>query len=105
MATQKQNVNLDTTIAALQKGLTSIPAEQAIAVIDSWQKQLEGTDLAQDLGELKSALTSGDSASIAEILTDLGEDTSEAASGASDDIAAKVEQLGQLLSEAGESLQ
>ena len=105
MATQNQNVDLDTTISALQKGLTSIPASQAIAVIDSWQKQLEGTDLGEDLDQLKSALTSGDGASLADILTDLGEDTSEAASTASGDAAAKLKQLGQLLSQAGQSLQ
>ncbi len=104
MATQ--NIDLETTISALQKGLTSIPAEQAVAVIDSWQQQLEGTDLAEDLGQLKSALVSGtaNGTSLAEMLTDIGEDTSEAATTANGDVAAKVKQLGQLLSQAGKSL-
>ncbi|WP_017651785.1 hypothetical protein [Fortiea contorta] len=104
MATQ--NVDLDTTISALQKGLTSIPVEQAIAVINSWQQQLQGTDLAEDLDELKLALSnsSSDQAAIADILTDLGEDTSEAATNANPDIASKVRQLARLLSQAGQSL-
>lgn len=100
-------VDIDTTIAALQKGLTSIPADQAIAVIESWQQQLQGNDLAEDLGELKAALTSGTSSkgmSLAEILADIGEDTTEAAKSADSSVAAKVKQLGELLSQAATSL-
>ncbi|MBW4646810.1 MAG: hypothetical protein KME23_28130 [Goleter apudmare HA4340-LM2] len=105
MATQ--NVDLDTTIAALQQGLTSIPVDQAIAVINSWQQQLQGTDLAEDLDELKMALTSntGDGSAIANILIDLGEDTSQAATNVGGDVATKVQRLASLLTEAGESLQ
>jgi hypothetical protein len=88
----------------LQQGFTAIPVEQAIAVIDSWQQQLQGTDLAEDLGDLKAALTQGDVHSISQILSDLGEDTSEAAAEATGDVAVKVEQLGELLSQAGQSL-
>jgi hypothetical protein len=99
-------VDLDTTIAALQQGLTSVPADEAVAIIDSWQQQLQGHDLAEDLGELKQALLNGDTASIAEILVDLGEDTSgEAASSVSDEISPKIKQLGELLMQAGRSLQ
>jgi hypothetical protein len=104
MATQ--NVDIDTTISALQKGLTSIPVDQAIAVINSWQQQLPGTELAEDLDELKLALTSssGDSAAIADILLNLGEDTSDAATNVSGDVATKVQRLASLLTQAGESL-
>jgi len=104
MADSIRTIDIDTTIAALQQGLTSIPVEQAIAVIESWQQQLQGTDLAEDLGELKAALSEGDVSAISEILTDLGEDTSEAAAEATGDVAVKVEQLGELLSQAGQSL-
>ena len=96
-------VDIDTTIAALQQGLTAIPADQAVTVIEGWQQQLQGTDLAEDLGELKQALLSGDAASISEILSDLGEDTSEAAADAPSDVSAKVKQLGTLLAQAGSS--
>lgn len=104
MAKSIKTIDVDTTISALQGGLTSIPIEQAIAVIESWQQQLQGTDLAEDLGALKAALSDGDVAAISEILMDLGEDTSESAADATGDIAVKVERLGELLSQAGESL-
>ncbi|BAU09810.1 hypothetical protein LEP3755_02850 [Leptolyngbya sp. NIES-3755] len=104
MADSVRTIDVDTTIAALQQGLTSIPVEQAIAVIESWQQQLQGTDLAEDLGDLKAALQQGDASMISQILIDLGEDTSEAAADATGDVAVKVEQLGELLSQAGESL-
>lgn len=97
---------LNSTISALQQGLASIPADQAIDDSDSWQQQLQGNDIAEDLGELKTALTNGSSSkgmTVAEILTDLGEDTSEAATSADGEVAAKVKQLG-LLSQAGKSL-
>jgi hypothetical protein len=104
MADSVRTVDVDTTIAALQQGLTSIPVEQAIALIESWQQQLQGTDLAEDLGDLKAALSEGDASAISQILIDLGEDTSEAAADATGDVAVKVEQLGELLSQAGESI-
>ena len=65
-------VDIDTTIAALQKGLTAIPTDQAVSVIDSWQQQLQGNPLAEQLGELKAALSSGGTSkgkSLTEILT------------------------------------
>ncbi|MBC8123387.1 MAG: hypothetical protein H7Y22_16305 [Gemmatimonadaceae bacterium] len=97
--------DLDQTIAALQGGLTSIPPETAVAVIESWQQKLQGTDLADDLGQLKAALSGGSaSASVSSLLSDLGEDTTETASSASGDVASKLQQLGQLLSQAGTSL-
>ncbi len=104
MADSTRTVDVDTTIGALQQGLTSVPVEEAIAIIESWQQQLQGSDLAEDLGDLKQALLSGDVASIAQIMSDLGEDTSDAAANATGDVAVKVEQLGELLSEAGQSL-
>jgi hypothetical protein len=99
--------DIDTTIAALQQGLTSIPADQAVAVIDSWQQQLQGNDIAEKLGDLKAALTSGTTSngmSLAEILADIGTGTTAAAESADPSAAAKVKQLGQLLSQAASSL-
>lgn len=97
--------DLDQTIAALQGGLTSIPPAAAVAVIESWQQKLQGTDLADDLSQLKAALSGGSgSASVSSLLSDLGEDTTETASSASGEIAAKLQQLGKLLSQAGSSL-
>ena len=41
-------VDINTTISALQQGLTSIPAEQAVTVIEGWQQQLQGNPIAFD---------------------------------------------------------
>ena len=100
-------VDIDTTIAALQKGLTAIPTDQAVSVIDSWQQQLQGSPLAEQLGELKAALSSGGTSkgkSLTEILTSIGQGTTEAAKTADPSAATKVKQLGELLSKAASSL-
>jgi hypothetical protein len=104
MADSTRTIDIDTTIAALQQGLTVIPVNEAIAVIESWRQQLQGTDLAEDLGELKQALEEGDTDLLSQLLVDIGEDTSESAASATGDTALKVEQLGELLSQAGQSL-
>ncbi|WP_373541315.1 hypothetical protein [Chamaesiphon sp.] len=99
--------DIDSTIAALQQGLTAIPADQAVTVIDSWQQQLQGNPIAEKLGDLKAALTSGTTSngmSLAEILADIGQGTTEAAESADPSAAAKVKQLGQLLSQSASSL-
>ncbi|CEJ48064.1 hypothetical protein [Umezakia ovalisporum] len=104
MADAIQNVDIDSTISALQRDLTSIPTDQAIAIINTWQQQLSGTDFAEDLGELKEAILSGDTESIADILADLGQDTQSAAANATGDVAGKVLQLGETLCQASSSL-
>ena len=98
--------NIDTTIAALEGGITAIPIEQAIAVLESWQQQLMGLKIADNLGELKDALRKQKSAdAIANLLIDLSEDTaSELAIGTSDEVATKVRQLASLLTQAGVAL-
>ncbi|MBW4557778.1 MAG: hypothetical protein KME59_17940 [Trichormus sp. ATA11-4-KO1] len=104
MADAIQNVDIDSTISALQGDLMSIPTDQALAVINGWQQQLSGTDIAEDLGELKKAIASRDTATISEILVDLGQDTRDASANASGNVATKVQRLGELLSQAGNSL-
>ena len=100
MTYSAQSVDFDQTIASLQQDPTTIPLSDAIAIIDSWQQQLQGHDIAEDLGELKQALQQGDSSQISKILADLGEDTSEVAADLPADISAKVQQIGMLLSQA-----
>ena len=51
-----QTADIGTTIAALQQGITAIPVEQALTLLESWQQQLQGLEIAGDLGELKQAL-------------------------------------------------
>ncbi len=98
---------VDETIAALQGGVTAIPAEAAVANIEGWQAQLEGSDdpavqeLASQLGELSTALQADtlDGAAIGGLLVSLGEGTIAAAGGD-----AGLTELGGLLTEAGSSL-
>lgn len=101
-----EQANIDTTIAALQGGITEIPIEQAIAVLESWQHQLQGLAIADDLGELKDALRKQKSAdAIANLLIALGEDTAgELAIETSSEVETKVRQLATLLSQAGTAL-
>lgn len=98
--------DLDATISALQSGLTSLPAEAAVTNIESWQQQLQGAapEIASTLGELKSALTSGNAQSIAQTLKKLGSQTIEAGTSAGGDAGSQVQQLGQLLTQAASSL-
>ena len=98
--------DIDSTIAALESGITAIPVEQAISVLESWQHQLQGLAIADDLGELKDALRKGKSAeAIANLLTSLGEDTlGELSIETSNEVAAKIRQLASLLSQAGTTL-
>ena len=98
--------NIDTTIAALEAGITAIPIEQAMAVLDAWQHQLQGLAIADDLGELKDALRKEKSAdAIANLLTSLGGDTSsELTIETSDEVAAKLKRLSSLLTQAGTQL-
>ncbi len=106
MADMTQTVDLDSTIAALQSGITSLPPEAVISTIESWQSQLQGTEIAETLGKLKMALEGKgmSGAAIGELLSDLGAQTAAAGGTASGDAMSKLQQLGQLLSQAGSSL-
>ena len=100
------------TIEALEGGLTSLPAEQALSNIEGWQVRLESTGdpallaIAEQLEELKAALQteSVDQTSVGLLLTELGGRTSAAADTAQGDEAAQLASLGTLLSDAGMSL-
>jgi hypothetical protein len=76
-----------------------------LVVLFGWQEQLHGHDLAEDLGELKAALSNGDGAAIANILIDLREDTAQLAEKANETDAEKAKQIADLLIQAGKSLQ
>lgn len=104
MADMMQTLDLDTTIAVLQQGVTPISIDEAMAIIDSWHQQLQGTDINQNLNELKQALIGGNTVAIAKLLVDLGEKTSAAAATANEDVATQVQKLANLLLQAGNSL-
>ena len=106
MADMTQSVDLDSTIAALKSGITSLRPEAAVSTIESWQSQLQGTEIAETLGQLKIALSGGGTTgpAIGKILSDLGSQTATSAGTTSGDAMSKLKQLGQLLSQAGSSL-
>ncbi len=103
-----QTADLNSTISALQGGLTSLPPEAALANIESWQEQLKGAapEVASALGELKTALSSGNASgqSIAQVLKKLGTQTSDAGKSAGGDAGSQLQQLGQMLTQAASSL-
>lgn len=102
-----QTTNFDSTIHLLQQDLASVDLAVAILVIERWEKQLQGTDLFEDLSELKQAILNGNTTDIAKLLSELSEDTSamtDSVKEESAEVAAKVEQIGTLLSQAGRSL-
>lgn len=100
---------LDTTLNALQGGLTSISPSAAVSNIEGWHKTLSDaglTDIADDLAELKNLLTSGnlDGKAIGPVLSRLGSKTTDSASGAPEAAMGKLQKLGSTLSSAGKSL-
>ncbi|NJL21452.1 MAG: hypothetical protein HC895_12500 [Leptolyngbyaceae cyanobacterium SM1_3_5] len=100
-----ENIDLNTTIATLKNGLTTISPDAAFGVIADWQQQLQGTEISKLLEELKATLDGSSSRrAIAEILSELGAQTTSAAENASGDLAVKLTELGQLLAQAGASL-
>ncbi len=100
--------DLNSTISALKGGLTALPAEAAVANIESWQSQLKDAapEVASTLGELKTALTSGSASgsSIGALLTKLGGQASGAGTSTGGDAGSQMEALGKMLTEAGKSL-
>ena len=100
------NADLDMTIALLEQDLSTIALEDVNAVLESWQQQLQGLEIANDLGELQDALRKQKSAdAIANLLIELGGDTtSELLIETSEETAAKVRQLADLLRQAGQNL-
>ena len=98
---------VESTLNLLGGGLTDVDPGAALANIQSWQTQLEGSDdetlqtIAGQLGELQTALSADsiDTESVSTLLVDMGENTVAAAGGD-----AQITALGTLLSNAGVSL-
>ena len=104
IADMMQTLDLNTTISVLQQYISSISMDEAMALIDSWHQQLQGTDIAQKLYELKQILIGGNTGSISKMLVDIGENISVGAANSTDDVAANVQKLGNMLVQAGNSL-
>lgn len=101
-----QPIDLDTTLAALQTGLKSISTEEALAIVEAWHERFRGSDLDDDLRQVKEAIANrGHShTSLSHALINLGATTAAVSLDASDEVAAKIQQIGALLSEAGSTL-
>lgn len=103
--------HLHHTIHVLQAGLTAIPLSTAIGNLDAWYAQLQQSgipelqDIARELGNLQSLLSSGsvglDGAAIGRSLSMLGSQTNQAAAQASPAAQAALHTLGDLLTQAG----
>jgi hypothetical protein len=104
MADMMQTLDLNTTISVLQQDISSISIDEAMALIDNWHQQMQGTDIGQKLIELKQILIGGNTMSISKMLVDIGENISAGAANSTDDVAANVQKLGNMLVEAGNSL-
>lgn len=78
---------LQATLAGLQNGLTSLPLGSAMDNTETWQQQFlhsgqpEFQDIAREIGNLQSLLTSGalSATAIGHSLTMLGDQTSQLA--------------------------
>jgi hypothetical protein len=104
--------DLNTTVSALQSGVTNIPPEAAITNIDGWAQRLQASNdpdleqIADNLTQLRNMLSSGnlDGLAIGQLLTQLGSQTSSAASKADVSAQSQLQELGRLLSQAGSQL-
>ncbi|MBD2463680.1 hypothetical protein H6G89_22015 [Oscillatoria sp. FACHB-1407] len=104
-----QTTDFDSTINLLQQDLSSVDLALAINIIERWEHQLQGTDIFEDLMELKQAILNGNLTELENLLRDLGEDTTATADSAREDganeVAVKIEQIGKLLSQASQNVQ
>lgn len=102
-----QNIDLDTTLAALQHDLKSLPSEEALAILNAWHDQFKGTDLDDDLKQVKEAITKDGrtGVSLGHALINLGATTAAIAADTDDETAVKLQQIAALLSEAGNAIE
>jgi heme oxygenase len=107
------HIDLETTIASLEGGVTTLNPSTAVRIVRTWQNTLETSDLAtlhpvaemlrQLADELEADRING--AAVADLLLELGEATQAAATEAEDDrLTPGLERLGTLLSLAGRTL-
>jgi hypothetical protein len=105
MSDTTQTTDFDSTIRLLQQDLASLDLVVAIALIERWERQLQGTALFGNLSELKQAILDGNTTDAAKLLNHLSEGTSAmAASVADESAAAKITELGRVLAQASNAL-
>ena len=100
------------TISALKNGLTSLPLGSAMDNTETWQQQFLQSgqpglqDIAREIGNLQSLLTSGglSARAIGNSLSMLGDQTSEASTQASAELKKPLLELADLLRRHGTDL-
>lgn len=103
---------LHATLSGLQNGLTSLPLGSAMDNTETWQQQFlqsgqpEFQDIAREMGNLQSLLTSGSlsATAIGNSLTMLGDQTSQASHHAPADLKADLLKLADTLHRHGHDL-
>lgn len=106
------NDHLHATLAGLQNGLTSLPLGSAMDNTETWQQQFlqsgqpELQDIAREMGNLQSLLTSGSlsASAIGNSLNMLGDQTSQISHGAPADLKADLLKLADILRRHGHEL-
>jgi hypothetical protein len=104
--------HLHATVSALKNGLTSLPLGSAMDNTETWQQQFLQSgdpafqDIARELGNLQSLLTSGalSARAIGNSLTILGNQTSQASAQAPDEVKKALVELADLLRRHGSDL-
>jgi hypothetical protein len=100
------------TISALKNGLTSLPLGSAMDNTETWQQQFLQSgqpglqDIAREIGNLQSLLTSGalSALAIGNSLSMLGDQTSQASAQAPNDLKKPLMELADLLRRHGSDL-
>ena len=100
------------TVSALKNGLTSLPLGSAMDNTETWQQQFLQSgqpglqDIAREIGNLQSLLTSGllSATAIGNSLTMLGDQTSQASTNAPADLKKPLTELADLLRRHGSDL-
>ena len=103
---------LHATLSGLQNGLTSLPLGSAMDNTETWQQQFlqsgqpELQDIAREIGNLQSILTSGslDAVAIGNSLNMLGDQTSQASHHAAADLKPDLLKLADTLRRHGHDL-
>ena len=100
--------HLDTTVGILEEHVKSESTTGVSSSISSWIKTLsahkEFKGIADDLEDLKEAVSKKDGKKIVDLMTKLGADTTKAAEGAEGDEAKRVKLLGKALTTAAKGI-
>lgn len=103
-----QVADFDATINFLKQDLASVDIPLALNYIAQWEHELQGTELFQDLMDLKQAILNGNLTDLENTLHKVSENTIVVANDirrqGSTEAATRIEQIGQLLAQASRNV-